>query len=79
MNLNVIYEGNWLNGKQHGEYRSFDQQGNLISVIVYDNGKFVLRKQLKDGKWIEESWDDLSPKWQQIYDMNNKKPPQGPG
>lgn len=77
-NGNIVKEGNWLNGRKHGEYRNYDQQGNLISVIVYDNNKFVSRKQLKDGKWIEQSWEDLPPKLQQRYDINNKKPPKGP-
>jgi hypothetical protein len=77
-NGNITSEGNWLNGRKHGEYRSYDQQGNLIKVTVFDNGKFVSRKQLKDGKWIEQNWEDLPPKLQQRYDINNKKLPKGP-
>lgn len=35
------------NGKEHGESKSFDNDGNLISISIYENGKRISHKRLR--------------------------------
>jgi len=74
----VAKESNWSNGRWDGEAKIYDQQGNLIRVAVFDNGKFVSQKELIDSKWVEQTWDDLSFDQQQLFNSLNEEPPYGP-
>jgi Zn-dependent protease len=53
-------EGNWSEGKLNGEWKVYNNQGEVVRVTVYDNGNFVSRKVRVDGEWVEKKWEDLS-------------------
>ena len=36
---NIVYEGEWLNGKKHGEGKSFSSNGNVSYEGEWLNGK----------------------------------------
>ena len=44
------YEGEYLNGKRHGEGKEYDNRGKLIFEGIYENGERKERKELKAGK-----------------------------
>jgi hypothetical protein len=74
----ILKEGNWFNGRWHGEWKDYDQEGHLTCVSVFDKGKFVSRKELKDGQWIEQSWEDLPFLLRAVINKHNENPPFGP-
>ena len=77
-NGKVYKEGNWYNGKWNGEWKEYDQQGNLIRVIVFDKGKFISSKELEGERWIDKSWEEL-PSWLGKALMKHTEgPPFGP-
>jgi hypothetical protein len=74
---NVTAQGTWNRGRFDGPYNAYDEQGDLIRVTVYDNGKFVSRKVKINGQWTEQKWEDLSFLWRWKIRRYNKRP-QGP-
>ena len=74
----ISKETNWLNGRWHGETKSYDQEGSLTCITVFDKGEFVSRKESKNGRWIEQSWNDL-PFWlREAINKHNEEAPRGP-
>ncbi|MHC4642023.1 MAG: hypothetical protein ACYS32_10285 [Planctomycetota bacterium] len=56
----VQAQGTWCRGKLDGPYNTYDEQGDLMRVTVYDDGNFVSRKVKVNGQWTEKKWEDLS-------------------
>lgn len=50
-NGQVQQQGTFKNGKLHGEWVSYDENGNKVAIAEYDNGAKV-------GKWF--LWSDSS-------------------
>lgn len=74
----VSKEGTWTDGKWDGEWKEYDQYGNLIRMTIFNKGKFILRKEKKDDNWIEKDWADL-PSWlRKAIIKHNESPPLGP-
>lgn len=44
-NGEVAQTGYYLDGKLHGEWKSFDAQGNKVAIATYDKGE-------KSGNWF---------------------------
>jgi Zn-dependent protease len=55
----ISSEGRWFEGKLDGEWKVYDEEGELMRVTVYDKGNFVSRKVKADGQWVEKKWEDL--------------------
>ena len=51
----VQSQGTWSRGKLDGPYNTYDEQGDLMRVTVYDNGNFVSRKVKVNGQWTEKN------------------------
>ena len=49
----VRQEGTYKEGRLHGEWVSYDQNGKKTAIAFYENGK-------KDGKWFFWSEDKLT-------------------
>ena len=77
-NGNIAMEGNWRNGKWHGEWKEFDLEGSLKSITVFDNGSFVSRKERKGGTWKEVGLADLPFVLRETYQMHKDEEPAGP-
>lgn len=52
-NGSVAQTGTYLDGKLHGEWKSYDAQGNKLAIATYDKGE-------KTGNWF--FWDGESLK-----------------
>jgi Zn-dependent protease len=67
-------EGTWKDGFWHGEWKSWDQEGKLESIVEYENGKAVRYVSMKSGQPVE------IPKEQWPYALRNvsNSVPQGP-
>ena len=55
----VKSEGTWSQGSLDGQWKLYDNEGDLIRVTIYDKGNFVSRKVKVDGQWLEKEWEDL--------------------
>jgi len=55
----ISAQGTWSQGQLDGEFKLYNEQGEIIQVTVYDKGDFVSRKVKVDGQWIEKRWDEL--------------------
>ncbi|MHC4708565.1 MAG: hypothetical protein ACYS8I_15945 [Planctomycetota bacterium] len=73
----IAGEGNWLQGRWHGQWNRYNDDGDLTRMTIYDNGKFVSRRAKIDDQWVEQDWKDLSSltKWRI---RRYQKRPQGP-
>lgn len=74
----IRQEGTWHNGKWDGEWKDYDQNGNLTCTTIFDKGKFVKRKELKDGHWIEKVLEDLPWVFRKVCLDHADDPPHGP-
>ena len=43
----VQTEGNYKNDNETGEWKEYDEDGNIIKTIVYDNGKKIKETDMK--------------------------------
>lgn len=68
----------WYEGRLDGESKAYDSDGNLISITIFDKGKFVSRKDMKNGRWIEKEWDDLGVVMRKGLKIYEDRPPKGP-
>lgn len=76
----IAREGTWYQGRQHGQWKEYDPNEVLTAITVFDNGRFVARREKQaDGRWIEKSIDDLSLSLRQTYQQLANCPPRGPG
>jgi Zn-dependent protease len=73
----VLCEGNWSQGKHDGSWTTYDDQGDIMRVTIYDNGAFVSRKEKINGQWVDKEWEDLPfiVKWRI---RRYQKKPRGP-
>jgi len=69
--------GTWSQGKLDGEFKLYNEQGELIRVTVYDNGNFVSRRVKVDGQWVDRQWQDL-PITHRSKIKECQRQPQGP-
>ncbi len=75
----VIREGQYSEGKWHGEWTYYDMKGKVIRVLIFDKGHFVTEKKLTRSGWKELKWDDLSERVKRIYTKHEKGMALGPG
>lgn len=71
----LFKEVNWRDGKWDGETKTYDQQGELMHITIFDKGNFVVRREPKNGSWVEKRLEDL-PKFERPAPQNG--PPLGP-
>lgn len=59
INGNLSCFENYRNNSSHLEQKYFDEQGNLIRIKEYDNGRRTLQKVLNQNtnKWDERIFD----------------------
>ena len=53
-NGNVIYTGEWKNGKRYGEGKEMDESGRIVFVGEWMNGKGKGKEMDEDGKAVYE-------------------------
>lgn len=70
--------GQWSHGKWDGEWRTYDRNGQVIRVTLFDKGHLVLIKEFQDGKWVEKTLDDYSQLMQMPFRQHETGPPVGP-
>lgn len=74
----IRQEGTWNYGKWDGEWKDYDNEGNLIRVTVFDKGKFVTHKEKKGDRWVEKRLEDLPWTFRKVCLIHEKHPPEGP-
>jgi Zn-dependent protease len=74
----VLTEGQWVDGRLHGEYKHFREMGGLDRVTVYDMDDFVSRKVLEEGRWVEKQWEELPAGLRKRITEHKEGPPRGP-
>lgn len=74
----IMQEGSWYYGKWDGEWKDYDGNGKLIRVRIFDKGEFVVAREMKDGQWVEKSWEDLPWTSKKVYQHHKDSPAQGP-
>ncbi|MHC4619470.1 MAG: toxin-antitoxin system YwqK family antitoxin [Planctomycetota bacterium] len=75
----VSQEGTWHEGKKDGEWKVYDPNGHLLSVMLWNKGRFVVRRQQQDGLWAEQNLEDLPESLQQMVRRHTEGLPCGPG
>jgi hypothetical protein len=75
---NVIEEGQWYEGKMDGQWKLYDPNGDLLFVMVWNKGQFVLRKERQDDRWVEKTFEQLDPIFQEEIRLTMESPPCGP-
>lgn len=73
----VTGEGTWSQGSLDGQWKLYDNEGDLIRITIYDKGNFVSRKVKVNGQWLEKKWEDL-PFMLRWKLRRYQKNPQGP-
>jgi len=53
-NGQIAQSGHYLDGKLHGEWKSYDNQGNTLAVAKYDQGKKIGNWFFWDGNILKE-------------------------
>lgn len=74
----IVSEGTWYQGKLHGTWKGYDFDGSMTTETEYDMGKFVSRKQMEDGQWVEKNWDDLGVLTRKVMLERENSEPKGP-
>jgi Zn-dependent protease len=74
----VIEEGQWYEGRKDGQWKFYDPNGDLLSVMVWNKGQFILRKERQNGRWVEKTFEELDPIFQEEIRLTMESPPCGP-
>jgi Zn-dependent protease len=74
----VIEQGQWYEGKKDSEWNQYDPNGHLLCVTVWNKGRFVLRKEPQNDRWVEKTFEQLDPIFQEEIRLTMESPPRGP-
>ena len=67
-------EGNWANGFWNGDWKTFDQNGNVVAVTTYLAGRPILYQKAQNGELIT-----IPPQeWPAIISRTIQTKPKGP-
>ncbi|MFA5238423.1 MAG: site-2 protease family protein [Phycisphaerae bacterium] len=69
----VSKEGAWNEGKWDGEWKTYDDQGELVRVTILDKGNFVSQKEKVNGQWVEKKWEDLPSLYRRVIKKQQEK------
>ena len=61
-----------------GQWKLYDPNGDLLFVMVWNNGQFVLRKERQDDRWVEKTFAQLDPILQEEIQQTMESAPSGP-
>lgn len=66
-------EGSWAKGFWQGDWKSFDETGNIVSVVTYDSGRPSRYQTIQNGASIEVGPE----KWPAAIKRNKQSSPRG--
>ena len=59
-----ILEGNYVNGSQDGEWKFYDEKGNMERSLRYRDGEILDKEKLE--KWVKEFVDEIDKNFGKI-------------
>ena len=62
-----VIEGQWENGRKVGTWKHREPGSEMTGETLYEDGKPVLFRTLKDGHWEEEAWESLDDEFKAFY------------
>ncbi len=74
----VMEKGWWHEGKRDGLWERYDPNGDTVHTNAWDKGKFLYRKELEDGEWVEKTLEDLPSVEQTKLSLLIEAPLRGP-
>lgn len=78
LNGTIRKEGSWSEGKWDGEQKKYDRSGKLVSVAVFDKGRFVVLRENNGDGWIEKNLEQLPSSLRKKCLRHEAGPPLGP-
>jgi Zn-dependent protease len=74
----VKLEGEWSHGFPHGVWRKLGPDGKPVVETVFDQGQFVVRRELTTAEVSEKRLEELSGQDQEILRLLKERGPFGP-
>ncbi len=67
--------GTWYHGKWDEEWTSYDSLSNPFIIATFDKGKFLSKKEFKNGEWKVTNWEGLSKIDQSTFTLHHEGKP----
>ncbi|MBN1123841.1 MAG: hypothetical protein JXA82_02460 [Sedimentisphaerales bacterium] len=77
-NGKISRESQWVQGKIQGEAKVYNINGEPFSVTVFEEGKFISYREMRNEQWIDVPFEELLPLRQKMIRDNEQGNPHGP-